>query len=170
LKLHHYLFLDYSAHIASEIVNKHNMELNLKNDKMFIDGVYKLARDMLGYVPKLTRDQFFQTGFVQIKALMAVDIIEMVQQKLKSMHHAISSSSSALLGNTGSTNNVLSVKTPSSHDINEHLTNQVHQQTYSPRHQVVNRQPVFNSYSSLPRQASLKVFLMFYLQSIFSSY
>ncbi len=129
------------------------MELNLKNDKMFMDGVYKLARDMLGYVPKLTRDQFFQTGFVQIKALMAVDIIELVQQKLKSLHHTISASTSSLLGNYGS-NHVMSVKTASSHDINENMNNN---QLNSPRPQIFNRPPVSNSYSSLPRQASAKV-------------
>lgn len=84
LKFYHYLFMDYSPVIAQEILTKHNMELNSKNDKAFIDGVYKLMRDMFDYVPKLTRDHFFSTGYSQVKANMTCEIIAHIQSKLKS--------------------------------------------------------------------------------------
>jgi hypothetical protein len=160
LKLYHYLFLDYSPQIASEIVSKFNMELSLKNDKLFIDGVYKLARDMLNYVPKLTRDQFFQTSFAQPKALMAVDIIELVHQRLKTTQiGSISSSTSSLLS-TGS--HVLSsARTASSHSISDHSEGASNHNGYThspkPAAAAVNRQSSFNHYSSLQRQVSLKV-------------
>jgi hypothetical protein len=90
LRLYHYIFLDYSPQIAAEIVNKHNIELNYRNDKAFIDGIYRLCRDMLKYAPKLNRDQFFHTGFAQAKAEMASDIIE----KIKSIQPSPSTQSS----------------------------------------------------------------------------
>ncbi|CAF0805314.1 unnamed protein product [Brachionus calyciflorus] len=83
LRLFHHAFLDYSPALASEILLKHGMELSSKNDKLFIDGIYKLVRDMFGYVPKLTKDQFFQTSFAQIKALMASEIIEHILERFK---------------------------------------------------------------------------------------
>lgn len=83
LRLYHHVFLDYNPALAAEILTKHGMELSSKNDKMFIDGIYKLVRDMFGYVPKLTKDQFFQTSFAQIKALMASDIIELILERFK---------------------------------------------------------------------------------------
>jgi Cu/Ag efflux protein CusF len=84
LKVYHYIFLSYSAPLASEILIKYNQELSHKSDKLFIDGVYKLTRDMLCYVPKLTKDQFFQTNFAQQKCQMTLDIVKLVQQKCKS--------------------------------------------------------------------------------------
>lgn len=79
LRVYHYLFLDYNAQIASDIVSKHNVELSFANDKVFVDGVYRLCRDMLAYTPRLTKDQFFHAGFAQAKAEMAADIIEKVR-------------------------------------------------------------------------------------------
>jgi hypothetical protein len=84
LKIYHYIFLSFSPSLASEILNKHNLELNHKSDKCFVDGIYKLARDMLTYVPKLTKDQFFQTNFATQKCQMTIDLIKLVQQKCKS--------------------------------------------------------------------------------------
>lgn len=96
--------------IAAEIVNKQNMELSLKNDMVFMTSVYKLCRDMLNYVPKLTKDQFFSTGFAQAKALMAVDIIELLQEKAKSLqaHHGPSATSA--ISSSASIHQVLSSK------------------------------------------------------------
>lgn len=82
LRIYHYLFLDYNAQIASDIVNKHNVELSFLNDKAFVDGVYRLCRDMLGFTPRLTKDQFFHAGFAQAKAEMAAEIIDRVRSLL----------------------------------------------------------------------------------------
>ncbi len=66
-----------------EILNKFQMELQGKNDKSFIDSIYKLMRDMLNYKPPLTKEQFFSIGYAEIKALMACEIISLIQQKFK---------------------------------------------------------------------------------------
>ncbi len=91
MKIYHYIFLNYNPHIANEILNKHNLELTHKVDKYFIDGIYKLFRDMLNYTPKINKEQFIQTGFMVAKCNMCVDIIEFVKSKAKSMN-SISSS------------------------------------------------------------------------------
>ena len=105
LKIYHYIFLSYSPALASEILNKHNLELTHKGDKCFVDGVYKLARDMLTYVPKLTKDQFFQTNFATQKCQMTIDLIKLVQQKCKSFQAnekaIIGSGGGATSGNVG---------------------------------------------------------------------
>lgn len=59
------------------------MELNGKNDKAFIDSIYKLMRDMFNYKPPINKDQFFTTGYVELKALMACELINLFQQKFK---------------------------------------------------------------------------------------
>jgi hypothetical protein len=41
---------------------------------------------MFKYVPKLTKDQFFQTNYAAVKALMAADIVELMQNKAKMYH------------------------------------------------------------------------------------
>lgn len=59
------------------------MELNGKNDKAFIDSIYKLMRDMFNYKPPINKDQFFNTGYVELKALMACELINLFQQRFK---------------------------------------------------------------------------------------
>ncbi len=86
MKIYHYVFLNYSPHIASEIVNKHNLELTHKTDKYFIDGIYKLFRDMLNYTPKINKEQFIQNGFMVAKCNMCADVIELVRLKAKAIH------------------------------------------------------------------------------------
>jgi hypothetical protein len=77
--------------IPLDILNKHQIELNGKTDKLFIDAVYKLMRDMLNYKPLINKEQFFSSGYVELKALMACDFIHLIQQKFKlyfTHHHA----------------------------------------------------------------------------------
>jgi len=87
LKIYHYLLLDYSAQIASEILNKHHMELAAKSDRQFVDGVYRLTRDLFSYVPRLSKEQFFQTSFAAVKCNMCVEICELIRS-----HHRQQSS------------------------------------------------------------------------------
>lgn len=95
LKLYQYLFCEYSPVISAEVTGKHQVELAGKEDKPFMECVYRLIRDMFDYVPKLTRDQFFTTSYAQAKATMAIEIIDLVQKKLKTPQPAGSSSSSS---------------------------------------------------------------------------
>ncbi len=95
--MYHYLFLNYSPLIAAEILNKHQLELQNKSDKMFMEGVYKLLRDMFDYIPKLNQTQFFMPQYGQVKAMMACEIIALIQQKAKSLQpSAITASASSI--------------------------------------------------------------------------
>ena len=89
--------MDYSPVIAKEIVDKHSLELSSKNDKLFVDGIYKLARDMLNYVPKLTKEQFFQTNFTVAKCKLTSDLIECVQKKLKKLQPTNAAASTTVI-------------------------------------------------------------------------
>lgn len=110
LKLYHYLFMDYSPLIANEILTKHHLELNSKNDKIFVDGVYRIMRDMFAYVPKLTREHFFSTGYAQVKALMTCEIIALIQSKVKcSQPPQTQATCSVACSSLTRTNNTLSV-------------------------------------------------------------
>ena len=100
LKLYHFLFLSYSPQLAAEILLKHNLELNHKSDKLFMDGVYKLVRDMLDYVPKLTKDQFFHPSFAMQKCQMATDLVKLVQAKCKTYQTTATVSSTSIAANT----------------------------------------------------------------------
>lgn len=130
------------------------MELSSKNDKLFIDGIYKLVRDMFSYVPKLTKDQFFQTSFAQIKALMAAEIIEQVQEKLKALNPS-SSSSSATAGITASSTvqrpvnsqNSIKVLNPLSKEIQENNEN-IDTISSQEKETHANRKPSFKSIST----------------------
>ena len=95
MKLYQYLFCEYSPVISAEVTGKHQVELAGKEDKPFMECVYRLIRDMFDYVPKLTRDQFFSASYAQVKATMAIEIIDLVQKKLKTPPTAGSSSSSS---------------------------------------------------------------------------
>jgi hypothetical protein len=110
LKLYHYLLLEYNPLIPLEILNKHQIELNGKTDKSFIDAVYKLMRDMFNYKPLINKEQFFSTGYVELKALLACELISLMQQKFKSYftHYTVSSAhthnSTAIMSTLASTN------------------------------------------------------------------
>ena len=109
LKLYHYLFMDYSPLIANEILTKHSMEINSKNDKAFIDGVYRIIRDMFAYVPKLNRDQFFTAGFAQVKAIVTCEIIALIQGKIKSLQPSSSlAATSSVLASSASSSLIVS--------------------------------------------------------------
>lgn len=95
LTLYHYLFLNYSHLLAGEILEKHQIELQNKTDKAFMEGIYKLLRDMFDYAPKLTQTQFFSTSYAQVKAQMACEIISLVQQKVKLLNTTTNSITSS---------------------------------------------------------------------------
>lgn len=40
-------------------------------------------RDMLNYKPPITKEQFFSIGYAEVKALMAYELINLIQQKFK---------------------------------------------------------------------------------------
>ena len=92
-----------------EILNKYQMELQGKNDKSFIDSIYKLMRDMLNYKPPITKEQFFSIGYAEIKALMACEIINLFQQKFKTS--SVNAKQSAVTQQQGKTHENFNHKT-----------------------------------------------------------
>lgn len=106
LKIYHYLFLNYSASIAAEILNNYNETLASKTDKQFMDTIYKLCRVMLNYTPKINQTQFFHNGFTVVKCIMCTEIIELIKVKSKSLQpttsNVVATSSSYVSNKPGS--------------------------------------------------------------------
>lgn len=91
LRLYRYLFVDYSVLLADEIHRNYQMDLKkMKDDKQFIDSVYKVAEIMFNYRPELSRKNYFDKNAAnmnnaQAKVLMAVDIIQYIDRVVKSL-------------------------------------------------------------------------------------
>lgn len=66
-------------------------ELYGKSDLRFMEGVYRAIRDELGYSPKLSRTQFFSTGFAEHKMMMVTDMIRLIIAKNKELKQAAKS-------------------------------------------------------------------------------
>ena len=73
--------LSYNPGITDEILKKH--QLITKNNKYFIDDVYRVLGEMFEYVPKLIKVHFFNTAikYLQVKANMAGDANPATNQK-----------------------------------------------------------------------------------------
>ncbi|XP_013417622.1 uncharacterized protein LOC106178818 isoform X2 [Lingula anatina] len=80
LPLYHYAFVTYSCYIAKAITDI-NIELYGKTDLRFMEGVYKVLREMFNYKPPVTKEQFFSTGFAERKVIMCTEILNMIKAK-----------------------------------------------------------------------------------------
>jgi hypothetical protein len=45
----------------------------------------QILRDLFHYKPPITKEQFFNSGFVERKIIMCTDVLKLVQQKNKSL-------------------------------------------------------------------------------------
>ncbi|XP_078601108.1 uncharacterized protein LOC144876080 isoform X2 [Branchiostoma floridae x Branchiostoma japonicum] len=77
--LHHAL-LEFSRPVSTEI-NDMGIELYGKTDQRFVEGVYKVLRDVFQYKPTITKDKFLNAGFAEHKVILAYDVLKMVQEK-----------------------------------------------------------------------------------------
>ncbi|CAL1536844.1 unnamed protein product [Lymnaea stagnalis] len=82
LGIYHYLFTQYSTNFNTDITNSNN-ELYGKSDMRFMEAVYKILRDMFDYKPQINREQFFSSGYVERKVIMATDILRLVRSAYK---------------------------------------------------------------------------------------
>ncbi|XP_078684521.1 uncharacterized protein LOC144917990 isoform X3 [Branchiostoma floridae x Branchiostoma belcheri] len=77
--LHHAL-LEFSRPVCAEI-NDMGIELYGKTDQRFVEGVYKVLRDVFQYKPTITKDKFLNAGFAEHKVILVYDVLKMVQEK-----------------------------------------------------------------------------------------
>ncbi|XP_064608935.1 uncharacterized protein LOC135473068 isoform X2 [Liolophura sinensis] len=84
LPIYHYAFTMFSAVVAEKIADM-DVELFGKSDLKFMEGVYKVLRDLFGYKPPITRDQFFSKGFAERKVIMCAEVINLIHKKHRSL-------------------------------------------------------------------------------------
>ncbi|XP_019856325.1 PREDICTED: centrosomal protein of 44 kDa-like [Amphimedon queenslandica] len=79
LPLLHAALMDYSLPLAKHIAS---MEIDLysKNDLKFVDGLYKVMRDVFEYRPQLSRDKFLSDGFAERKIILSCDVLHHCQR------------------------------------------------------------------------------------------
>ncbi|XP_071950308.1 uncharacterized protein [Antedon mediterranea] len=74
------VLLQYSRHIA-QLITSHQIQLSPSHDDRFIDGVYKVLRDIFNYKPIISKEMFLRQGYAEHKLIMMRDVIKMVQAK-----------------------------------------------------------------------------------------
>eukprot|EP00929_Paragymnodinium_shiwhaense_P085619 TRINITY_DN46039_c0_g1_i1.p1 TRINITY_DN46039_c0_g1~~TRINITY_DN46039_c0_g1_i1.p1 ORF type:complete len:177 (+),score=43.01 TRINITY_DN46039_c0_g1_i1:106-636(+) len=74
----HWLLLGFSDPLGHFITDK-GFALGAKSDLRFIEAVYKLLREHLGYSPALTVTQFFTNSFAERKVLFCQDVLRIAQ-------------------------------------------------------------------------------------------
>lgn len=84
LPIYHYAFTTYSCAIAEQIAGT-DTELYTKTDLRFMEGCYKILRDLFHYKPPITKEQFFNSGFVERKIIMCTEVMKLIQKKNKSL-------------------------------------------------------------------------------------
>jgi hypothetical protein len=52
-----------------------------KSDQRFLEGVYRVLRDVFNYNPKLTREQFLADGYAERKVMLTCDFLLLCQAK-----------------------------------------------------------------------------------------
>jgi hypothetical protein len=78
LQLLNWLFLEYKSGFTQRLLN--NDSLSGLKDAQFLAVAYKIMRDLLGYVPKLTRAQFVKNGYAETKMNLVVELMLKIQQ------------------------------------------------------------------------------------------
>jgi hypothetical protein len=81
LPILHYGLLGCSSVLAKHLVDR-GYEIFSKNDSKFMEGVYKICRNVFQYYPRLSVSQFLSTGFGERKLIFVADVI-----KLCMTHH-----------------------------------------------------------------------------------
>ena len=100
LPLIHFGLLSYSRNIARWLAaNGH--ELFGKSDLRFVEGSYRVLRDEFAYNPRLTREQFFSTGFAGQKMILVRDLLRLCARKHTDLKKSGSSSRGGMGGGGG---------------------------------------------------------------------
>ena len=83
LPIFHFAFTSFDAEFTKELVDM-NIELYGKTDFRFMEGIYKVLRDVFSFKPPISKQQFFSpASFVEQKVIMCTKILQLVQAKSK---------------------------------------------------------------------------------------
>ena len=83
LPIFHFAFTSFDAKFTKELVDM-NIELYGKTDFQFMEGIYKVLRDVFSFKPPISKQQFFSpASFVEHKVIMCTKILQLVQAKSK---------------------------------------------------------------------------------------
>eukprot|EP00933_Yihiella_yeosuensis_P053406 TRINITY_DN5163_c0_g1_i3.p1 TRINITY_DN5163_c0_g1~~TRINITY_DN5163_c0_g1_i3.p1 ORF type:complete len:626 (+),score=131.23 TRINITY_DN5163_c0_g1_i3:105-1982(+) len=91
----HFAVLDFSPPFAI-FLSECGEELRSKSDLRFIEALYRVLREHLGYNPVLSVNQFFSQGFAERKVLLCQDILQAVLAK----HEELTIAASKATGRT----------------------------------------------------------------------
>eukprot|EP00941_MAST-03F_sp_MAST-3F-sp1_P001956 g1956.t1 len=80
LPLLHYVFLEYSRHVA-RVLTSHNFELRAKNDADFAADVLRVMRRCFNQQPRLKKTQLLATGYAEQKVIFLCDCIRLCRAK-----------------------------------------------------------------------------------------
>jgi centrosomal protein CEP44 len=84
LPIVHHSLMHYSLPLASWLA-RHDYDLYCKNDLRFVEGVYKVLREVFGCHPRLTKEQFLTVGYAERKLQLATDLLRACQSKHRSL-------------------------------------------------------------------------------------
>ncbi|XP_070198379.1 uncharacterized protein [Littorina saxatilis] len=84
LPLYNYLFTNYCSEFTVEVMNLLSDGLSMKADVRFMESVYKICRDMFGYKPPMTKEQFFTANsFAERKVIMCFEVMRLVKERCR---------------------------------------------------------------------------------------
>lgn len=65
----------------------YNTSIQFEDRYLFIilTFLFQILRDLFHYKPPITKDQFFNSGFVERKIIMCTEVMKLIQQKNKSL-------------------------------------------------------------------------------------
>lgn len=76
----HSALVQYSLPLAEWLLMQ-GYSLYGKSDLKFIEGVYRVLRQVFSYRPKLTREQFLAKGYTERKVMLTCDLLLLCQAK-----------------------------------------------------------------------------------------
>ncbi|KAJ0411422.1 hypothetical protein ATCC90586_007082 [Pythium insidiosum] len=80
LRVLHFALLDFSRHVARELVEK-GYDLYGKTDARFVEQTFRVLREEFHYFPSLTTTQFLSTNYLERKVLLTADAVELILKR-----------------------------------------------------------------------------------------
>lgn len=80
--IYKYIFSQYSPVITEEVQLRLGFDLSSRVHSRFLEGLYRVLRDIYQYKPPITKEQLCANGFVERKIMMCTEVVKMVQNHL----------------------------------------------------------------------------------------
>ncbi len=84
-----FALLDFSRLVA-RFLSANGYKLYPKNDRRFVEGVFRVMRDEFSYRPSLTVDQFLKNGFAERKIIFITDLVKLCKRKHEGLKKKLS--------------------------------------------------------------------------------